>query len=285
MKRHVTWILTALVVLAAAGAGVGAWRLARPGGHALPQITAYSRGTTVRVGPYLYCNVIDLNDCEQDNLRRGLSVSEHYPVQLSVPPEIARTPWRLLKVYADRRDTTTSHRPGTRLAVTVPTLDRTAAGWSVWWCSYSPWSRTRTAVARPSARGVVAAPDLELRPPAPGSGVQFAGHRPHDLRNPARNLAVQVPAAAQLRLHRTLEQGDHVLDHAVQFVRAVLVLGRRRLAPGPRQARRGSSNLRLSAWGPRRPVAIPNSTRWPALGSSTPSAEGGAHVDVLAVLL
>lgn len=125
MKRHVAWILTALVVLAAAGAGVGAWRLARsPGGHALPQISAYSQGTTVRVGPYLYCNVIDLNDCEQDGAQGELSVSEHYPVQLSVPPEIARTPWRLLKVYADERDTTTtSYRPGTRLAVTVPTLD------------------------------------------------------------------------------------------------------------------------------------------------------------------
>ena len=125
MKRHVTWILTALVVLAAAGAGVGAWRLARsPGGHALPQISAYSQGATVRVGPYLYCNVIDLNYCEQDGAQGELSVSEHYPVQLSVPPEIARTPWRLLKVYADERDTTTtSYRPGTRLAVTVPTLD------------------------------------------------------------------------------------------------------------------------------------------------------------------
>ena len=125
MKRHVTWILTALVVLAAAGAGVGAWRLARsPGGHALPQISAYSQGATVRVGPYLYCNVIDLNDCEQDGAQGELSVSEHYPVQLSVPPEIARRPWRLLTVYADERDTTTtSYRPGTRLAVTVPTLD------------------------------------------------------------------------------------------------------------------------------------------------------------------
>ena len=78
----------------------------------------------MRVGPYLYCNVIDLNDCEQDGAQGELSVSEHYPVQLSVPPEIARTPWRLLKVYADERDTTTtSYRPGTRLAVTVPTLD------------------------------------------------------------------------------------------------------------------------------------------------------------------
>ncbi len=125
MKRHIAWILTALVALAAAGAGVGAWWLARDsGGHALPQVSAYSRGTTVRVGPYLYCNVIDLNDCEQDGAQGELAVTERYPVQLSVPTEIARAPWRLLKIYADERDTTTtSYRPGTRLAVTVPTLD------------------------------------------------------------------------------------------------------------------------------------------------------------------
>jgi hypothetical protein len=78
----------------------------------------------VRVGPYLYCNVIDLNDCEQDGAQGELAVTERYPVQLSVPTEIARAPWRLLKIYADERDTTTtSYRPGTRLAVTVPTLD------------------------------------------------------------------------------------------------------------------------------------------------------------------
>lgn len=125
MKRHMAWILTALVVLAAAGAGVGAWWLARGSeGGAVPEISAYSRGTTVRVGPFLYCNVIDLNDCEQNSVQGELSVNERYPVQLSVPTEIARAPWRLLKVYADERDTTTaSYRPGTRLAVTVPTVD------------------------------------------------------------------------------------------------------------------------------------------------------------------
>ncbi len=125
MKRQIAWLITALVVLAAAGAGVGAWWLARD--HAastLPQISVYSKGTTVRVGPYLYCNVIDLNDCITDGEQEQLSVSEDYPVQLSVPTAIARAPWRLLKVYADERNTTTaSYRPDTRLAVTVPTVD------------------------------------------------------------------------------------------------------------------------------------------------------------------
>ena len=125
MKRHLAWMLAVLVVLAAAGAGFGAWRLARDNAAStLPQISAYSRGTTVRVGPYLYCNVINLNDCIKDSEQERLSVTEDYPVQLSVPSEIARAPWRLLKVYADERNTTTaSYRPDTRLAVTVPTVD------------------------------------------------------------------------------------------------------------------------------------------------------------------
>ena len=124
MKRHLAWILSALVVLTAAGAGVGAWLLTRGHGTPLPQISAYSRGTTVRVDPYLYCNVVDLNDCVKDGGQGQLSVNDRYPVQLSVPAAIGGAPWRLLRVYQDERDTTTTaYRPGTRLAVTVPTVD------------------------------------------------------------------------------------------------------------------------------------------------------------------
>lgn len=124
MKRHLAWIIAALVVLTAAAAGVGAWRLAREDGPVLPQISAYSRGTTVRVDPYLYCNVVDLNDCAKSGAQGDLSVNERYPVQLSLPASISRAPWRLLRVYEDERDTTTTaYRPGTQLAVTVPTVD------------------------------------------------------------------------------------------------------------------------------------------------------------------
>lgn len=125
MKRQLAWILAALVVLAAAGGGVAAWRLVRehsPSG--LPQVSAYSLGTTVRVNPFLYCNVVDLNDCIENGEQGELSVSDRYPVQISVPTAVAQAPWRLLKVYEDERDTTTtSFRPDTRLAVTVPTVD------------------------------------------------------------------------------------------------------------------------------------------------------------------
>jgi hypothetical protein len=124
MKRHLAWVVAALLVLAAAGAGVGAWLVTRGHGSGLPQISAYSQGTTVRVDPYLYCSVVDLNDCAKSTAQEQLSVTEKYPVQVSVPTSISRGPWRLLRVYPDERDTTTtSYRPGTQLAVTVPTVD------------------------------------------------------------------------------------------------------------------------------------------------------------------
>ena len=113
-----------LVVLAAAGVGAGAWFLVRHPDTALPEISAYSDGETVRVGPYLYCNVINLNDCVKDATQGELAVNEHMPVQLSVPAAISRAPWRLLRVYEDEKNTTTTvYRPGTHLAVTIPTVD------------------------------------------------------------------------------------------------------------------------------------------------------------------
>lgn len=124
MRRHIAWIATAVVVLAAAGAGVGAWALVGKHAKPLPQISAYSRGTTVRVDPYLYCNVVNLDDCVKGGVQGELSVGERYPVQLSVPASISHAPWRLLRVYADERNTTTTaYRPGTQLAVTIPTVD------------------------------------------------------------------------------------------------------------------------------------------------------------------
>lgn len=78
----------------------------------------------MRVGPYVYCNVVNLNDCQNPQTQGQLSVSERYPVQLSVPTAIGRAPWQLLRVYEDERNsTTTIYRPDTELAVTIPTVD------------------------------------------------------------------------------------------------------------------------------------------------------------------
>lgn len=124
MTRRIGAALAALVVAASAGAGAAAFAATRQPGPALPEISAFSHGEMVRVGPYVYCDVLNLDDCATAGDLGTLRADERYPVQLSVPSSIGRAPWRLLKSYADARDTTTTvFKPGSRLAVTVPTVD------------------------------------------------------------------------------------------------------------------------------------------------------------------
>lgn len=124
MTRLVRWVLVVVVVAASAGAGIGAWLLTRGDDEKLPQISAYSHGHSVRVGPYVYCNVVNLNECQKPQNQGELAVDRRYPVQLSVPTSIGRAPWRLLQVYEDENNSIdTIFRPSTRLAVTIPTFD------------------------------------------------------------------------------------------------------------------------------------------------------------------
>ena len=124
VKRGVALLVTAVVVLLSAAAGVGTWLLVRQPGPQRPEISAYSHGHLTRVGPYLYCNVLNLDDCQTPETQGELPVNEHFPVQLSVPEAISRAPWRLLQVYEDPVNTTTTmFRPGTRFALTIPTVD------------------------------------------------------------------------------------------------------------------------------------------------------------------
>ena len=123
-KRGVAILLAVALALACAGIGVGTWLLVRRPGPQRPEISAYSHGHVTRVGPYMYCKVLDLNDCDAPQTEGELPVSGRYPVQLSVPEAIARAPWRLLRVYEDPTNTTTTlFRPGTQFAVTIPTVD------------------------------------------------------------------------------------------------------------------------------------------------------------------
>jgi hypothetical protein len=123
-RRSVTVLLAVLVVLASAAAGVGAAALARRQAPVHPEISAYTRGQLTRVGPYRYCKVLDPNDCQIPATQGELRVSTRDVVQLSVPPAIGRAPWWLLRVYEDAvNPTTTFFRPGSRMAVTIPTVD------------------------------------------------------------------------------------------------------------------------------------------------------------------
>jgi Protein of unknown function (DUF2771) len=124
VKRGVAVVITAVVILLSVGAGVGTWLLVRRPGPQQPEISAYSHGHLTRVGPYLYCNVLDLNDCQTPQTQGELPFNAHYPVQLSVPEAISRAPWRLLQVYEDPANTTTTmFRPDSRFAVTIPSVD------------------------------------------------------------------------------------------------------------------------------------------------------------------
>jgi Protein of unknown function (DUF2771) len=117
-------VITAGVILLSVGAGVGTWLLVRRPGPQQPEISAYSHGHLTRVGPYLYCNVLDLNDCQTPQTQGELPFKAHFPVQLSVPEAVSRAPWRLLQVYEDPANTTsTMFRPGSRFAVTIPSVD------------------------------------------------------------------------------------------------------------------------------------------------------------------
>jgi len=124
VKRPLAVLLAVVVVALATGAGVGAWLWARKPGPHRPEISVYSHGHLTRVGPYMYCNVLDLNDCQNPETVGQLRVSARDPVQLSVPEAISRGPWRLLQVYEEPDDSASKFfRPGTRLAVTIPTVD------------------------------------------------------------------------------------------------------------------------------------------------------------------
>ena len=118
-------LVVALVTLLSAGGGIATWLLVRQPGPQPPEISAYSHGHLTRVGPYMYCKVLDLNDCQNPQTQGELPVDARYPVQLSVPEAIFRAPWRLLQVYEDPASTTaTLFRPRTRMAVTIPSVDR-----------------------------------------------------------------------------------------------------------------------------------------------------------------
>jgi hypothetical protein len=122
--RRVAAPLAVVVLLLCAGAGFGTWLLIRPDKAKLPEISVYSHRHLTRVGPYFYCNVFNLNDCQTPEVVGQLAANEHYPVQLSVPERISRAPWVLQQVYGDPANAiSTVFRPGTRLAVTIPTVD------------------------------------------------------------------------------------------------------------------------------------------------------------------
>jgi hypothetical protein len=115
-------LLATVVTLVCAVVATGIWLLVRDRPQLRPEISAYSNGRLARVGPYTYCPVLDLNDCASPHTVGELAVTDRKPVQLSVPTEISRGLWGLLRLYDNPDDNDENKmRPGT-LAATIPTV-------------------------------------------------------------------------------------------------------------------------------------------------------------------
>jgi hypothetical protein len=114
--------LAVVVVVASVATGVLIWRLTQNPPPRHPEISAYTDGQLIRVGPYRYCKVLNPTDCEIPRADGELAVDARHPVQLSVPVAISRAPWILVRSY-EGDDVVEGFAPNARLAVTIPTVD------------------------------------------------------------------------------------------------------------------------------------------------------------------
>jgi hypothetical protein len=122
--KRVGIVLLVVVVLASSGTGALVWWLTRTPGPEHPEISAFTHGQLVRVGPYRYCDVYQITRCDTPETVGQLVVTSRDPVQLSVPPSIGRAPWVLIRAYeGGSAPAVDEFRPDTRLAVTIPTVD------------------------------------------------------------------------------------------------------------------------------------------------------------------
>jgi hypothetical protein len=122
--KRVATVLALVALLATGATGTMIWLLTMHRTPNHPEISAYTHGQLVRIGPYRYCDVIDLNKCDFPQTTGQLEVSSRDPVQLSVPPAIARAPWVLLRAYEGSDGPIPEvFLPNEKLAVTIPTVD------------------------------------------------------------------------------------------------------------------------------------------------------------------
>jgi hypothetical protein len=120
--KRVFAALAVVAVVASIGTGVLIWRLAQNPPPKHPQISAYTNGQLARLGPYFFCNVRNLDECDTPQTEGELVVDRRHPVQVSVPPAISRGLWLLVSSYEDG-DVVQTFRAHSTLATTVPTYD------------------------------------------------------------------------------------------------------------------------------------------------------------------
>ncbi|MET0474875.1 MAG: DUF2771 domain-containing protein [Mycobacterium sp.] len=124
MKRVVVVLASVALLASLATAGL-IWLLSRTPTPKYPEISAYSRGQLVRIGPYFFCQPRNSGECDTPGTVGQLTVDDRDPVQLSLPPAIARSWWELRRDYGPQAPPQiTEYLPGSdQLAVTIPTSD------------------------------------------------------------------------------------------------------------------------------------------------------------------
>ncbi|MFD8496532.1 DUF2771 family protein [Amycolatopsis sp. NPDC059657] len=68
-----------------------------------PEVTFFADGKTIRIEPTVHCDVFS-GTCKQSQANpASLKARPGKPVQISVPAEIAETPWKVIVVYANSK--------------------------------------------------------------------------------------------------------------------------------------------------------------------------------------
>ncbi|GAD82927.1 DUF2771 domain-containing protein [Nocardia asteroides] len=125
VRTIVALVAAGLVAVAAVTTGVVAYAASNATEHD-PQITAYANRETITVDPFLYCTVT-MTDCRYGETA-VLATKTGEPVQLSLPSQIAESPWLVQLIYqrpsgeqVDRVLSFADYTAGAR-ALTIETL-------------------------------------------------------------------------------------------------------------------------------------------------------------------
>lgn len=88
MRKRLTGLLLGAAALILAGCSA----------PSAPKVSFYADGDTVRATPLIYCDVL-VRQCDQAGNPAALEVRPGIPVQVSIPGEVAETPWKVIVQY------------------------------------------------------------------------------------------------------------------------------------------------------------------------------------------
>lgn len=68
-----------------------------------PEVTFFADGKTIRIEPTVHCDIFTGACTQSQESPASLKVRPGKPIQISVPSEIANTPWAVIVVYANAK--------------------------------------------------------------------------------------------------------------------------------------------------------------------------------------